>query len=214
MPKFPEPLSVEELRGIPLEITRLPAGAEVYRIFFSGVDYPAYWNGFRYFGPTASRFDHQLEGPKGEGLIQERGIMYLATGPEAIPTCMAEVFQTSRVIDRHSKKPVLTGFELQSDVHLLDLSGPFATRIGASTAIHSGPRPRARRWSQNLYEAYSDIDGLYYCSSMNGNHPAIALYERASTVVPTHPIFHRLLSDPVLTSVLIETASKIGYRVV
>jgi hypothetical protein len=213
MPKFPEPPSAEELREIPPEITRLPAGTEVYRIFFSNTDYPAYWNGFRYFGPTASRFDHQLEGLKGEGFVQERGIMYLATGPEAIPTCMAEVFQTSRVIDRHSKKPILTGFELQSELQLLDLSGPFATRIGASAAIHSGPRPRARRWSRNLYEAYSDIDGLYYCSS-NGNHPAIALYERASTVVPAHPLFHRLLSDPVLTTVLIETASKIGYSVV
>ncbi len=214
MAKFPEPSSVEELGEIPPVIISIPAGTEVYRIFYSGVDYPSNWNGFRYFGPTASRFDHQLEGQKGEGLVQDRGIMYLAIGAEAIPTCLAEVFQASRVIDRHAKKPVLTGFALQSDVRLLDLSGPFATRIGASSAIHSGPRPRARRWSQNLYQAYRDIDGLYYCSSMNGNHPAIALYERANTVVPAYPLFHRLLSDPALTAVLIETASKIGYRVV
>jgi len=31
-------------------------------------------------------------------------------------------------------------------------------------AIGTGPRPRAQRWSRAIYDAYPDLDGLYYLS--------------------------------------------------
>lgn len=187
----------------------------VARIVFMGGDYPSTWDQFRYFGPTTSRFDHHLlnEQSEPEPQVQKRGIMYLATGLQSIPTCLADVFQISRIIDRHSRTPVLADFTLKRALTLLDLRSTFATAIGASSAIHSGPRPRARRWAQQLYAAYPTIDGLLYCSSMYGNAPAIALFERAKGSLPNRPVFHRPLNDPALTHVMFRTGRKIRYAV-
>lgn len=212
MARFPEPPGIAALRAVRPATAVLPASTTVARIFFAGGDHLTTWDAFRYFGPTNARFDHHL--PAEPGRARKRGIMYLATGAEAIPTCLAEVFQATRVIDRHGRDPVLAGFALRAPLTLLDLSGPFATAIGASTAIHSGPRPRARRWARQLYDAYPTIDGLLYCSSMYGNKPAIALFERGARAIPSRPLFHRELRDAVMAAILTETGRVIGYAVV
>lgn len=214
MAKLPEPKSVKELKQIEAKIVSLKAGTEVSRIFFSDGDYPAAWDGFRYFGPTQSRFDHQLKDKQGSSFIQDRGIMYLSTGGEAAKTCLAEVFQEKHTIDRNSKLPVYVGFALGADINLLDLSGNFVTALGASTAIHSGPRSRTRRWAQRLYDAYTQIDGLLYCSSMNGNAPSIALFERGARAIPSNNLIHRELRDSAMASVIVMTAREINYKIV
>ncbi len=81
-------------------------------------------------------------------------------------------------------------------------------------AIGSGPRPRARRWSRAIYDAYAGVGGLLYASSMHANRPAIALYERAQTTLPGAPAFHRALSDPALVPRLNAAATALGYRLV
>lgn len=214
MAKFPEPPGVEALSDIPPSTKTLPAGTEVARIFFTGSDHPTNWDTFRYFGPTASRFDHHQVNDEGQPHLQERGMMYLAAGKESIPTCLAEVFQTSRVIDRYSRDPILAGFKIARPVELLDLRGPFATAVGASMAINTGARPRARRWAQQFYDAYYNIDGILYCSSMYAFAPAVALFERALDAIPSRPVFHRELKDVVLSNVLNATAKKIGYGLI
>jgi|GEM_PF-4915490 len=115
--------------------------------FFAAGDYPSTWDAFRHYGPSASRFDHHVPDDDGVPQVQERGVMYLAAGSESLPTCLAEVFQATRIIDRYSRDPILAGFELRDSLTLRNLRGTFATAIGASTAIHSGQRPRARRWA-------------------------------------------------------------------
>lgn len=214
MAKFPEPPSVEVLASIPPVLVELPAETLLTRLFFMGGPYPTQWNTLRYFGPTANRFDHHLPDANGAPFAQDRGVMYAAVGSAAIPTCLAEVFQMTRLIDRHASEPVLTGFRTCSELSLLDLSGPFATAIGASMAINSGPRPRARRWAQALYAAYPDVHGLFYSSSMNGGAPALVLFERAVRAIPERPTFHRLLNDPVMESVVLQTGHSIGYQMV
>lgn len=92
--------------------------------------------------------------------------------------------------------------------------GATPTATVASTAINSGPRPRARRWSQAIYLAYPAMDGLLYCSSMNGNQPALALYERAQTALATAPTFNRALADPTLAIRVAAAAGRLNYRVV
>lgn len=213
MPKFPEPPDVDRLREMTPVTVGLPTGTQVVRIVFADGPHPTQWREFRFFGPTASRFDHHLPDSAEQPHEQSRGIMYLSTGPLATPTCLAEVFQHTRVIDRESRLPILAGFALSAPVTLLDLSGPFATAIGASTAIHSGPRPRARRWARQLYDAFPEIEGLLYCSSMYGNQPAIALFERAAHAIPARPLIHRELRDAAIQDVLLQTADKIGYVV-
>ena len=137
--------------------------------------------------------------------------MYLADWPT---TCLAEVFQATRVIDRKRDEPWLTGFETARDLRLLDLTGAWPTRAGASMAINAGPRPRAQRWSRLIYETYEDIDGLHYCSSMHANEPAVALYERARSALPAAPIFSRALADAALLSRLDAVSLRLGYALI
>jgi hypothetical protein len=95
---------------------------------------------------------------------------------------------------------------------LLDLTGTWPTAAGASMAINSGPRPRARRWSQAIYAAYPSVEGLLYCSSMHANQPAAALFERAQSAIPPAPAFHRALADPGLLLRLDAAATLLGYQ--
>ena len=183
----------------------------MWRVHFTSGHYPSRWNEFRYFGPTSSRFDHHLSNAKGQGYSQDRGIMYLAKNG---PTCIAEVFQATRVIDRYSNEPWLAGFRLAKAIKILELTGVFTTTLGASTAIHSGPRPRAQRWAQQLYEAYPKIDGILYCSSMYGNAEIVALFERGAKAIPALTAFHRALNDPAMLATLAETGKEIGYQLV
>ena len=195
------------MREVPPDISVLPAGTMLWRIYFRGGDHPGRWDGMRAFGPLPdARFDHHAKPQR----VQERGILG-ATGDEAIATCIAEVFQDGRLVDTGRRDPFLAGFELAGDVPLLNLRGRWPTRAGASANINSGPRPRCRRWSRVIYDAYPDIAGLLYASSMNGNEPAIALYERAAPSLPAAPVFDRPLSEAALLLPLERIASSLGY---
>jgi hypothetical protein len=105
----------------------------------------------------------------------------------------------------------LVVFALSEPVTLLDLRGTLATTVGASTAIHSGPRSRARAWARDLYEAYPNVQGIYYGSSMNGNAPAVALNERGHSAMPRLPLFHRALNDDMLVDILQRIALRLSY---
>ena len=80
--------------------------------------------------------------------------------------------------------------------------------------INSGPRSRARRWSQQIYAAYPLIEGILYPSSMDANLPALAFYERALSSLPRTPSFHRTLDDPSLLRMLQNAAGRFGYGLV
>lgn len=207
MPKFPEPPPITHLARISPETVTLPAGTELWRLYFRGGPHPTVWNMFRAFGPTSARFDHHLPPPR----LQRRQILYAARFG---PTTVAEVFQASRLIDRQAKDPWLVCFRLVRAVRLLDLSSQWPTRAGASLAINSGPRPRAQRWSRAIYAAYPDLEGIWYPSSMDAGRLAVALYERAGNALPVFPAFHRSLADPSLLAVLRNIAADLGYSLV
>jgi hypothetical protein len=208
MPKFPEPPGQSRLAAIHPATAILARGALLWRLYFAEGPYPAAgWNAFRFYGPTLARFDHQEPPPR----VGPRGILYAA---RSWHTCFGEVFQDTRTIDRHRHAPVLVAFDLVRDVALLDLRGAWPTRAGASSAIGSGPRARARRWSRQIYEAYPAMEGLYYASSMDGGRDAVALYERAQGALAARPRFHRLLSDPLLFSTVSAAAGRFGYALV
>jgi hypothetical protein len=98
------------------------------------------------------------------------------------------------------------------DVALLDLRGAWPTRAGASQAISSGPRNRARAWSREIYRAYPSVAGLVYPSAMAGASANIALYERAASSVPAHPILHVPLTHPGLDGALNRIADRFNYK--
>lgn len=205
MARFPEPPAT--LAPLPAITKALPAGTLLWRVYFQGGPHPTGWDAFRAFGPTGSRFDHHRPPPS----VQTRAILYAAVSG---PTCLAEVFQDTRIIDRSRRSPWLVGFELTRSVELLDLAGNWPTTAGASMAIDTGPRTRARRWSQRIYTAYPKIEGLHYYSSMNANKPAIALYERATSAMPASPVLHRALADPLLAPTISRAALQFDYGVV
>jgi hypothetical protein len=93
---------------------------------------------------------------------------------------------------------------------LLDLTGEFATRMGASPASHSGPRDRARRWAVALDDAYA-LDGLRNLSSTRPGATAVVLDERARDALPVLPAFNRALSDAILTDVIDACAARLAY---
>ena len=134
-------------------------------MYFRSGEHPSEWDSWRHYGPVDARFDHHVPPPH----LQERGVLYCAV---EIVTCLAEVFQRRRLVDRYRGAPWLVGFELALDVALHDLSGTWPTAAGASMAIGTGPHARAQRWSRAIYDSYPAVQGLWYCSSMHANRPA------------------------------------------
>jgi hypothetical protein len=208
--KFPSSPGVRALARLAPAISTLGGGTTLARIYYSRGEHPQVWNQFRYFGPLNSRWDHHVSGASGNPEMQSRGIYYAARDAK---TCLAEAFQATRRIDRAFQAPWLVVFETVARLKLLDLTGDFATRMGASMAIHSGSRGRARGWARDLYEAYPEVQGILYAASMHGGQHAIALNERAlnEPLFPAHPLFHRALADDVMVDPLKHAARELGY---
>src|SRR5512134_129175 len=141
MAKLPRPGSVAAIRDIPPDVRTLPKGTVLARVYVSAGAHATRWNEFRHYGPANGRFDHHLLNEDGEPWVQERSVLYCARNAV---TCFAEVFQQTRRIDRVRDAPWLAVFELQRSVQLLDLTETYPTRVGASMAINTGSRVRAR----------------------------------------------------------------------
>jgi RES domain len=208
--KFPSSPGVADLAALTPAIHLLPAGSTLARVYYTRSAHPLSWNQFRHFGPLNARWDHHLLSVDGKPQTQTRGIYYAATDAK---TCLAEVFQGTRRIDRVFQAPWLVVFETASELKLLDLTGEFSTRMGASMAIHSGNRGRARGWARDVYEAYPELQGILYAASMHGGRPAMALNERALApgLFPAHPLFHRALADDAMLNSLEDAAADLGY---
>ena len=208
MAKLPAPPPADALAAAtpsdPVAVTR---ATTLWRIYFADGEHGGRWDRFRSYGPMrTARFDHHRSPPQ----EQERAILYAGL---AIATAVAEVFQETRVVDRRRRSPWLVAFKLRREVRLLDLTGDWPTRAGTSQAISSGRRDRARAWSAAIYDAYGDIEGLWYRSSMHGGEPAVALYERAAGALRSQPELHLPLAHPGLEVPLGRIARSLGYLV-
>ena len=210
MAKFPNSPGASALVEITPTLVTLPAGSALARVYYTSSAHPLAWNQFRSFGPLNFRWDHHLPTVAAEPREPGGAVYYAAANAV---TCLAEVFQATRRIDRVYQAPWLVIFNTLRALSLLDLTGDCAPRMGASMAIHSGSRVRARGWTRDLYEAFADAEGLVCASSMHGDAPAFALNERAlrATLFPPHPEFHRALADDVLLDPLKHAAQALGY---
>ena len=210
MPKFPQAPGAAALGALAPSWLQLPAGSALARVYYTSSAHPQGWNEFRYFGPLNARWDHHLASEAGQPQTQDRGLYYAAADAR---TCFAEVFQATRRIDRVYQAPWLVVFKTAAALQLLDLTGEFATRMGASMAIHSGSRPRARGWARDLYAAFPMAQGIVYASFMHAGAPALALNDRVlrHPLFPPHPEFHRALADDMLLDPLKHAAQALGY---
>jgi hypothetical protein len=188
----------------------LPRGSTLARVYYTASAHPLPWNELRGYGPLNFRWDHHLPSARDEPQDQDRAVYYAAS---SAVTCLAEVFQATRRIDRVYQAPWLVVFSTLRPLALLDLTGEFATRMGASMAIHSGSRRRARHWGRDLYTAFPGREGILYASSMHDGAPALALNDRVlrAPLFPPHPEFHRALADDLLLDPLKHAARTLGY---
>jgi hypothetical protein len=137
----------------------------------------------------------------------ERAILY---GALDAPAAFAEAFQDTRLMDRVRDRPWFACFELAVDAPMLDLTGSWPTRAGASQAIASGRRDRAQAWSRQIHAAYPTVAGLVYPSAMAGASVNVAFYERAAGCLPSHPALNIPLSHPGLEAALNRVADRFG----
>lgn len=210
MAKVPRALDLATLRTLDPPTTTLPVGTRLWRLYYRGGNHPTAWRDFRHVGPVDARFDHHLPDTDGNPAVQDRAILYAAAHPF---TCLAEVYQQERTINRWHKLPWLVAFEIKNEINLLDLTGSFPTQSGASMGLMSCARSVARRWAQGYYEAYETLHGLCYPSSMHANAMAVVLTDRAEAVgvLPEVPRFHRALADPAMLSIIRNAARTLGY---
>ncbi len=188
------------------DIRTLATGRLCWRIYRAAGEHPVAWNELRHFGPAATgRFDHQEPPPHDD---PDRAILY--AGLDIVGT-LAEAFQDTRTIDRRRREPWLVGFELATELAMLDLTRLWPTRAGASQAIATGRRLTAQAWSRAIHRTYPELHGLVYRSSMAGGSLNLALYERAVSAMPAHPDVHLPLSHPGLALPLARVASRLGF---
>lgn len=211
MAKLPPPPSAEHLRAAVRVRTRdlvaVTTETVLWRVHRTSGEHVVPWNALRHYGPVAScRFDPQPPPPRPD---QADGVTYLAITAQ---TALAEAFQTRRVVDRHLGAPALVGLRLTRPVRLLDLSRTWPTRAGASQALSSGRRDVAQAWARRLREAFPDVEGLWYPSSMDGGGLCLALWTPAADALPDAPVLSRLLADPALADRLAAAAGRLGYR--
>lgn len=217
MDHLPRSPGAPALSAIPPAVHVLPSGSDIVRIWFSGSRYASGFEHFRDFGPTNSRFDHHLPDGAGRPTSGARAILYAidaAADPHALMSALAEVFQDTRTIDLTVGGPRLTVFRTVRDLALLDLTGHWTTRAGASAGLSSGPRAITREWSRDLYTAYPHLDGLRYRSAMSGGSSlSLALYERSGSAMPAAPIVDRPLKHAALRLNLVRAARTLGYGI-
>jgi hypothetical protein len=213
--KFPWPPSAAQLAAIraPDDVVAVAPVTALARIHRAGGEHPSRWREFRVVGPVSSaRFDPHPPTPDGRPAASPgHGVLYAGL---SLRTALAESFQAARVVDRRTGAPWLVVFRPTRPLHLLDLSGTWPTRAGASQAIASGPRDRARAWGREIFAAYPDIDGLWYRSSMDGGAPAVCLWEHAADALPAQPWVHLPLDEPALALPVARAARRLGYRFV
>lgn len=205
------------LSAIPPAVHVLPSGSDIVRIRFSGSRYASGFARFRDFGPTNSQFEHHLPDGAGRPTTGAWAILYAidaAADPHAFMSALAEVFQDTRTIDLTVGEPRLTVFRTVRDLPLLDLTGHWTTRAGASAGLSSGTRVITREWSRDFYAAYPDLDGLRYRSAMSGGSSlSLALYERGESAMPAAPLVDRPLKHAALRSGLVRVARTLGYDI-
>lgn len=165
------------------------------------------WNTLRTFGPLPSMRWDPHPGPQPSSHAD--GVLYAAAD---VATSLAEVYQTTRVIDTRANAPTLTAWQPQRRLRLLDLSGTWLLRNTASAALLAAPRSICRRWARAIYTTWPELDGLYVPSTMTGR-PNIVLWNAAADSIPTMPSFTRPLTPPLVWSIGQAAAAEIGYRI-
>ncbi len=207
LPNPPDPAPLRKRAPIGRALHTLGQRVTLWRIHHTVGAHVLAWNQLRRYGPAAGRFDPH---PLPPGATSSLGVLYLAA--ERVEIAVAEVFQRTRRVDVTAGGPWLTGLRLTRPVRLLDLTGTWPTRAGASQTLCSGPRPRAQAWARTIAQAWPDLEGVWYPASMLGGGHCAALWAPAADALPDTPALAVPLAHPSLWGPLAVTCQRIGYR--
>jgi RES domain len=207
LPQPPSPAALTSLLRSSEDVVAVHGATRLVRIFAAGGRHRQRWNSFRYTGPLPhARFDpHPLTGcgPK------DHGVLYFGL---SVRTSIAEVFQSSSIVDRSTRRPHLVVFRPTRTLCLLDLTGLWPTRAGASQEISSGPKPITQAWARAIRAAHPSLDGLWYRSSMDSGDPAICLWDPpAGATLPVTPEVLLPLDYPGLDLPLARICTELNY---
>ena len=182
----------------------------LWRIFPTTTVHAAAWNTLRRWGPAAARFDPHPP-PPAEHL--DYGVLY--AGSDAV-TALAEAFGTNRTVDVLTGDPWLVKFTLDArPVQLLNLTGTWPTRAGASREIWTSPdRQRTQKWARAIAARFTGLDGLYYRSSMRGDGAFnVALWAPAEGAISAAAVhFAEPLAHPAMAAMIQDACGRLGYH--
>ncbi|NIH81122.1 RES family NAD+ phosphorylase [Amycolatopsis viridis] len=193
------------------DLVTVPPTQRLVRIFSTGGAHPQQWNTFRYTGPLPhGRFDPQPPDRDGGPVTGSgHGVLYFGL---TVRTSVAEVFQTTSLVDRKTRVPRLVVVRPARPLRLLDLTGLWPTRVGASQEISSGPKKITQAWARAIRTAFDGLDGLWYRSSMDGGSPALCLWDPpAGDALPLAPDILLPLDHPGLDVPLARVCEELNY---
>jgi hypothetical protein len=193
------------------DVVTVPPATRLVRIFTAHGNHPQQWNSFRYTGPLPhGRFDQQKPAKGGAPVTDpNNGVLYFGL---SVRTSVAEVFQTTSTVDRKTRGPRLVVVRPTRTLRLLDLSGLWPTRVGASQEISSGPKKITQAWARAIRAAFGDLDGLWYRSSMDSGDPSLCLWDPPSgAALPLAPDVRLPLDHPGLDVPLGRVCQELNY---
>lgn len=211
LPQPPPPAALKSLLRSTEDIVAVHHATRLVRVFAAGGRHRQRWNSFRYSGPLPhARFDpHPLAPNGGPTSGKDPGSLYFGL---SVRTSLAEVFQSSSIVDRSTRRPHLVVFRPRRTLCLLDLAGLWPTRAGASQEISSGPKVITQAWARAIRAAHPDLDGLWYRSSMDSGDPAICLWDPpAANALPSTPEVLLPLDYPGLDLPLARICAELNY---
>jgi hypothetical protein len=204
LPPPPEPARLRAL-GVTDAVVAVAPHTVLWRVLPTNGPHVVAWNELRRFGPVVGgRFDPHEPPPHD----QQEGVQYLAVD---LPTALAEHFQATRVVDRRRRAPAVVAWRPTRTLELVDLTGSWPLRVGASHVINTGPRARCQQWARSIRSAFPRLDGLWSTSSMTGR-PCVTLFHPARTAFPADPELSQLLAHPGLTPWLAAACREVGYH--
>lgn len=193
------------------DIVAVHPATRLVRIFTSLGNHPQSWDTFRYTGPLAhGRFDPQT--PKADGAPATdhgNGVLYFGLSAR---TGIAEIYQATSTVDRITRAPHVVLMRPARTLRLLDLTGLWPTRMGASQEIATGPKKITQVWARAIRSAYPDLDGVWYPSSMDSGNPAVCLWDPpAVSALPEDPDLLLPLTHPGLDMPLARVCNELNY---
>lgn len=210
MTRLPPPGALASSVDADADLRVVGPATRLVRIFYAGGAHPQRWNSFRRIGPLPhSYFDPHPPGEDGlPARHDEHGVLYFSL---SVRTSIAEVFQATSVLDRQTRTPHLVALRPKRRMRLLDLTGDWPSRVGATPETWLGDPELSQAWARALRQALPELDGLYYLGTDDGN-PALCLWDPpGSSGLPARPDTLHPLDHPGLDASLRRVCEELNY---